>query len=120
MDELQALLVLKAANGQPISYGEVFAWFGYPFQRFQVGQLCAALSEIDSRQRALGQPELASLVVRRSDGLPGQGWWLALPEGAWTGAFTGPRAAAFVRRCQRQAFDFWQAATAGDDSIQSG
>ena len=85
-DELEALLVLKAGNGESISYGEVFRWFGHPFQRFQVGQLSAALSEVDGRQRALGRPELASLVVRASDGLPGQGWWLSLPHGAWNGA----------------------------------
>lgn len=110
IDELEALLVLKAANGAAISYGEVFRWFDYPFQRFQVRQLCAALAEVDSRQRAQGRPELASLVVRRSDGLPGQGWWLSLPPGRWTGAFTGAKAQRFVRRCQGQAFAYWQRA----------
>ncbi len=106
-DELEALLVLRAGAGEAVSYGEVFRWFGYPFQRFQVGQLCASLTEVDSRQRALGRPELASLVVRASDGLPGQGWWLSLGEGVWKGAFTGAKAAAFVRRRQRLAFRFW-------------
>ena len=107
-DELEALLVLKARSGEAVSYGELFRWFGYPFQRFQVGQLCASLTEIDSRQRALGRPELASLVVRASDGLPGQGWWLSLGEGVWKGAFTGPAAARFVRRVQRRAFRYWK------------
>ena len=107
-DELEALLVLKAAAAEAVSYGDVFRWFGYPFQRFQVGQLCAALGEVDGRQRALGRPELASLVVRASDGLPGQGWWLSLPEGAWRGAFVGPKAAAYVRREQKKAFRFWK------------
>lgn len=107
-DELEALLLLKARNGEAISYGEVFRWFGYPFQRFQVGQLCASLAEIDHRQRALGRPELASLVVRASDGLPGQGWWLSLAPDAWKGKFTGKRAEAFVRRAQRRCFAFWR------------
>lgn len=107
-DDLEALLILKAKNGQSVSYGEVFRWFGYPFQRFQVGQLCASLAEIDSRQRALGRPELASLVVRAADGLPGQGWWLSLPAGQWKGTFTGPRAARFVRRAQQRSFRFWR------------
>lgn len=112
VDELEALLILKAANGQPISYCEVFTWFGHRFQRFQVGHLCAALTEVDRRQILQQQPELASLVVRQSDGLPGQGWWLSLEKGRWKGQFTGPKAAAFVRRVQKQAFDFWQNKTA--------
>lgn len=110
-DELEALLILKAGNGEAVSYGEVFRWFGHPFQRFQVGQLSAALAEVDRRQRALGRPELASLVVRASDGLPGQGWWLSLSPGEWPGAFTGPKAAAFVRRAQQRCFRFWKATT---------
>lgn len=112
VDELEALLVLKAANGEAISYGEAFRWFGHPFQRFQVRQLCAALGEVDSRQRALDRPELASLVVRRADGLPGQGWWLSLPPGTWSGAFTGPKAQRFVGKCQKLAWDYWQSAAA--------
>ena len=107
IDELEALLILKASNAQAVSYGAVFQWFGMPFQRFQVGQLCAALSEVDSRQRATQRPELASLVVRASDGLPGQGWWLSLPQGEWKGLFVGPEAAAFVHEQQQQAFAFW-------------
>lgn len=113
IDELEALLILKASSGTPISYGEVFAWFGHPFQRFQVGQLCAALEEVDSRQRAQDRPELASLVVRASDGLPGQGWWLSKSHDQWTGAFVGPKAAAFVRRHQKRCHAFWADKTSG-------
>ena len=107
-DELEALLILKARNGEPISYGDVFRWFGLPFVRFQVGQLCAALEEVDSRQRAQDRPVLASLVVRQSDGLPGQGWWLSKDHDGWEGPFTGPRAARFVKRHQKRCFDHWQ------------
>ncbi|MBS3960648.1 MAG: ribose-phosphate pyrophosphokinase [Sandarakinorhabdus sp.] len=106
-DELEALLILKAGNRSAISYGEVFAWFGRRFQRFEVGQLCAALEEVDSLQRGRGRPELASLVVRASDGIPGQGWWLSGSREAWDGLFVGPQAAAFVRRHQQRAFDYW-------------
>lgn len=109
IDELEALLILKAGNGAAISYGEVFQWFGHPFQRFQVGQLCAALEEVDSRQRGAGRPELASLVVRASDGIPGQGWWLSKGHDAWDGPFVGPEAAAFVRRHQQRCFAYWSA-----------
>lgn len=106
-DELEALLILKARNRSAISYGEVFAWFGRRFQRFEVGQLCAALEEVDSLQRGRSRPELASLVVRASDGIPGQGWWLSGSRDAWDGLFVGPQAAAFVRRHQQRAFDYW-------------
>ncbi len=108
IDELEALLILKAKGGEAISYGEVFGWFGIPFQRFQVGQLSAALAEVDSRQRAQGRPSLAPLVVRQSDGLPGQGWWLSLEPGEWQGLFVGPDAAAFVKLHQQRCFDFWE------------
>lgn len=107
VDELEALLILKAKAGEAISYGEVFRWFDLPFQRFQVGQLTAALGEVDALQRGRGHPDLASLVVRASDGLPGQGWFLSLPPGFWEGPFKGPEAAAFVRAEQHRAFDHW-------------
>jgi hypothetical protein len=108
VDELEALLILRAKAGSAIRYGEVFHWFGIPFQRFQVGQLCAALDEVDRRQRGLDRPELAVLVVRQSDGIPGQGWWLSKNKEAWHGAFEGPEAARFVRGIQARAFDHWR------------
>lgn len=118
-DELEALLVLKARNAQAISYGDVFRWFGHHFQRFQVGQLCAALEEVDSRQRALDRPGLASLVVRQSDGLPGQGWWLSKDHDEWTGLFTGPEAARFVKQHQQRCFDYWGHDTPGGEAAAS-
>jgi hypothetical protein len=114
VDELEALLCLKAANGEAVSYGDVFGWFGHRFQRFQVGQLCAALEEVDARQRGLGRPELASLVVRASDGLPGQGWWLSKGHDPWDGLFVGPEAAAFVKRHQKRCFDYWEAVSGSE------
>ncbi len=109
-EDLAALLIVRAKSGRSITYGEVFCWFGLPFQRFQVGQLSAALALVDDMERAQGHPELAVLVVRQSDGLPGQGWWLGLDKGAWNGPFEGPRAAAFVKRMQRRVFNYWQKA----------
>jgi hypothetical protein len=108
VDELEALLILRAQSGLPISYAEVFQWFGIPFQRFQVRQLCAALEEVDSRQRGQGRPELAALVVRQSDGIPGQGWWLSKSHDPWEGPFEGPDARRFVERHQSRAFRHWQ------------
>lgn len=110
VDELEALLILRAKSGQAISYGAVFEWFGLPFQRFQVGQLCAALTEVDRLQRGAGRPELAVLVVRQSDGIPGQGWWVEKNQAEWAGPIVGPEAAAFVAGIQRRTFDFWREA----------
>lgn len=110
IDELEALLILKAKAGADISYGEVFAWFGLPFQRFQVGQLCAALGEVDRLQRGLGRPDLAVLVVRQSDRIPGQGWWITKAHGAWEGPIEGPEARRHVDSIKRRAFAYWMEA----------
>jgi hypothetical protein len=109
VDELEALLLLKARAGASISYGEVFAWFGLPFQRFQVGQLCAALGAVDDRQEAAGRPPLAVLVVRQSDRLPGQGWWLLEGERRPPGPITGPAARRHVDRLHCAIFRYWRA-----------
>ncbi|MFQ3664523.1 MAG: ribose-phosphate pyrophosphokinase [Sphingomonadaceae bacterium] len=108
VDELEALLVLRARSRRAISYAEVFQWFGLPFQRFQVRHLCAALEEVDARQRGCSRPELAALVVRQSDGIPGQGWWLSKSHDPWEGPFHGPEARRFVERHQDRAFDWWE------------
>lgn len=109
IDELEAMLIAAARAGESLSYGQVFNGFGLPFQRFQVGHLCAALDEVDRLQRGRDRPELAVLVVRAGDGLPGQGWWLSKhpAQGEWHGAFVGPEAAAYVAKNQRRAFDWW-------------
>ena len=45
-------------------------------------QLCKVLGIFDEDAAARGEPELAVLVVRQSDGLPGQGWWVERRSGA--------------------------------------
>lgn len=109
IDELEALLILRARNESDISYGDVFAWFGLPFQRFQVGQLSAALGEVDSLQRGRGRPELAVLVVRQSDRIPGQGWWSSKNNEEWNGPIAGPAARQFVEKLKRRAYTYWAA-----------
>ncbi len=73
-------------------------------------QLCALLGEIDALGQARGEPELAVLVVRRSDGLPGQGWWVAGGGGrrGYEGPWEGPEAARFIAGVQAETFAFWQ------------
>jgi hypothetical protein len=69
--------------------------------------LCKLLDHIDAEGRAQGAPELAVLVVRESDGLPGQGWWQGRSDAP--ADWTGPAARAFVAARQQAAFDWWQA-----------
>ena len=54
--------------------------------------------------------ELAVLVVRASDGIPGQGWWVAggARERGYDGPWEGPEAARFIRSVQAETFAWWQ------------
>ena len=72
--------------------------------------LCAMLGEIDRAGAARGEPELAVLVVRASDGLPGQGWWVSggARDHDYTGPWEGPEAAALIRSVQAEVFAYWQ------------
>ena len=107
--EVRAILVASAQAGQWISYSEVLGLLGHHFSRPKMRQLCKVLGYVDDDADDRGEPELAVLVVRQSDGLPGQGWWI---EGAkkhgHTGLWEGPKAARLVKRLQREAFAFWR------------
>ena len=50
------------------------------------------------------------LVVRQSDGIPGQGWWVGGGASArgYEGPWEGPEAARFIRQVQAETFAFWQ------------
>ena len=106
--EVRAILVASARAGQAISYAEVLELLGHHFSRPKMRQLCKVLSFVDDDADARGEPELAVLVVRQSDGLPGQGWWVgAAKRHGYTGLWEGPKAAKLIRKVQRQAFDYW-------------
>ncbi len=69
----------------------------------------ATLDAIDEAGREAGEPELAALVVRESDRLPGQGWWVGkVYRLGYEGPWTGKEALAFVRTRQELAFDYWK------------
>ncbi len=110
LDHLEAMLVGAARASEPLTYAQVMRGFGMGFERWRVRHLCAALDAVDELQRGKDRPELAVLVVRGSDGLPGQGWWLSKhpAQREWTGAFTGPEAELYVSRIQRELFDWWR------------
>ena len=106
--EVRAILVSAAKAGEAISYSEVLALLGHDFTRPKMRALCKVLAFVDDEAAERGEPELAVLVVRQSDGLPGQGWWVGGAKAhGYTGLWEGPSAAKLIRRIQRQAFDYW-------------
>lgn len=106
---VRAVLIAAARQRQAMSYAELLAALGHPFTRPRMRALCRTLDSIDEASRAAGEPDLAVLVVRQSDGLPGQGWWVGTrpSEAGYAGPWTGPDALAFVREAQARAFRFW-------------
>jgi hypothetical protein len=73
-------------------------------------QLCAILSVVDEEAEARGEPELAVLVVRQSDGIPGQGWWVSggARSRGYEGPWEGAQAARFISSVQDETFAFWK------------
>ena len=103
--EVRAVLVGAARAGTALTYAEVLGALGHPFSRPRMRALCVALDAVDAAERGAGRVPLAVLVVRQSDGLPGQGWWLDRRD--YNGLFTGPQAAAYVAAHQRAVFAAW-------------
>ena len=108
--EVREHLVAAARAGVALSYGELLGQLGYAFSRPKMRALCAILTAVDEEAARRGEPELAVLVVRQSDGLPGQGWWVGggARERGYEGAWEGPEAKAFIAAVQAQSFDWWQ------------
>jgi hypothetical protein len=110
--EIRAHLIAAAAAGHALTYSELLEHLGYGFSRPKMRQLCATLGAVDDEAVARGEPELAVLVVRQSDGIPGQGWWAAGGAAAYgyEGPWVGPKAARFIRQLQQKTFDYWMMA----------
>lgn len=109
--EVRGLLVEAARARQVLTYGVLLGILGHTFTRPRMRQLCKVLDRIDEDGRAAGEPGLAVLVVRQSDGLPGQGWFVSR-----TGVYAdlpreweGPEARRYTEARQREAFDYWGA-----------
>ena len=108
--EVRAHLVAAARAGTALTYAEMLERLGYHFSRPKMRQLCAVLGDVDRDAEARGEPELAVLVVRQSDGIPGQGWWVAGGgrQRGYEGAWEGPEAGRFIRAVQGETFAYWQ------------
>ncbi len=107
--EVRALLIAAARARETFTYGALLNLLGHAFTRPLMRQLCKVLDRIDEDGRACGEPGLAVQVVRQSDGLPGQGWFVArtgihhdLPR-----EWEGPAARAYTEARQAEAFDYW-------------
>jgi hypothetical protein len=103
-------LVAAAIAGHPLTYSELLAMLGHGFSRPKMRALCKTLAAVDADAEATGEPQLAVLVVRQSDGLPGQGWWVGGGAEAYGyyGPWEGPEAALFIAGVQKQTFDYWR------------
>jgi hypothetical protein len=108
--EVRLHLVAAAKAGTALSYGELLERLGYSFSRPKMRALCKILATVDEAGTLRGEPELAVLVVRQSDGLPGQGWWLAggARSRSYEGPWQGPEARRFIDLVQGETFGFWK------------
>lgn len=109
--EVRAHLVAAASGGVALTYAELLERLGYHFSRPKMRALCAVLGTVDEEAEARGEPELAVLVVRQSDGIPGQGWWVAggARSRGYTGPWEGPAARRFIDAVQAETFAYWRA-----------
>ena len=112
---VRAHLVAAAAAGHALTYSELLAMLGHGFSRPKMRAVCKTLAAVDAEAEARGEPELAVLVVRQSDGLPGQGWWVdgGAKLHGYHGPWEGPEAMAFIARIQQKTFDHWAMAKTG-------
>ena len=117
-EEVRAHLIAAARACTALTYSELLEQLGYGFSRPKMRQLCAILGAIDQEGEARGEPELAVLVVRQSDGIPGQGWWVTggARSRGYEGPWEGPEAARFIAKVQAETFAFWRSDTGTDGS----
>lgn len=105
---LRSYLIGCARAQETTTYSETLAALGFAFSRPKMRALCRVLGDIDEQGRAKGEPELAVLVVRQSDGLPGQGWWINGGSEGYVGSWEGPSARKHVARLQLRTFTYWR------------
>jgi hypothetical protein len=106
---IRAILTQAAREGRAVSYSQLLGELGFRFTRPKMRAICRTLMRVDELCAADGEPDLAVLVVRESDGLPGQGWWVggtALLLG-YDGPWEGAAAARFIREQQAAVFGYW-------------
>jgi hypothetical protein len=108
IDNLESLMQGYARSGKAASYSQVLDALGYQFSRPKMRSLCVALGEVDRRAKERGEPELAVLVVRASDGIPGAGWWAVNEDENYKGPWEGLEAERYIKEIQNRAFAYWK------------
>jgi len=109
LDRLERALLQAALERRSVTYGQLLGLFGRPVAPVLVAALCRDLGIVCRRVESKGGPDLACLVVRRSDGLPGEGYFASLrDDGLYAGPATGPEAVTLVRERQLAAFEYAQ------------
>jgi len=109
-DALERVLVRAAREGRAVSYRQLLAMAGRRVGPANVRALVRVLAEVCRRSEAKGEPDLACLVVRERDGLPGEGYFTAE---ATSGAPRDGDRRARVARAQAAAFAFWSGDATG-------
>jgi hypothetical protein len=107
--EVRDILISAARQRAALTYSEMLGALGHSFTRPLMRQLCKVLDRIDEDGRVAGEPGLAVLVVRQSDGLPGQGWFVSR-AGIYDDLpleWEGPAARRYTEARQAEAFDYW-------------
>jgi hypothetical protein len=109
-EQVREILVGAARSGVALTYSEVLEQLGFAFSRPKMRALCTLLGSVDDEGAERGEPELAVLVVRQSDGVPGQGWWVAGGGSSrhYQGPWQGPEAHRFVSAVQEETFAYWR------------
>ncbi len=111
---IEAIVQAAARDGRWMSYSELLLTLGFRFTRPKMRAVCKTLAAVDRRAVESGEPELAVLIVRECDGLPGQGWWTSRTD--YQGRWTGPEAKAHIGGLQGKAFAFWQESSCAVES----
>ncbi len=97
VDALEQLLIEAARTRRTLAYGDVLRHFGKRVTPIRVYALCRDLGVVSERNRTRGEPELAVLVVRKSDRLPGEGFFHGpWKDGHYDGPAIGPEARAYI------------------------
>jgi hypothetical protein len=108
IDRLEELLIKAAKERRAVTYSDVLQHFGKRVTPIRVFALCRDLGVISDRNRARGEPELAVLVVRKSDRLPGEGFFHGpWKDGTYEGPATGPEARAYIDGLTEMVFGYF-------------
>ncbi|MGI9486402.1 MAG: ribose-phosphate pyrophosphokinase [Geminicoccaceae bacterium] len=108
IDALEQLLVDAARDRRTVTYSEVLGHFGKRVTPIRVYALCRDLGSVSERNSERREPELAVLVVRKTDRLPGEGFFHgAWKDGSYDGPATGPRARAYIDGLTKIVFNYF-------------